>query len=200
MAPSQIPYRQIRAHYDDDTITVYQAYSDTIGKDAVKAQKLNASPEFKLGRMTWIKPSWCWMMYRCGYSYKDDRQTCVLAIKMKHEGFLKILGNARLSHGDDKNKDAKVVVQWDPERSPKVGKLSYRSIQVGVPSQMTKTWIDEWIVGIEDVTERARKLRAELDENKDITVEKLRGKGLLPEERPYEVPEHIRKILHMDEA
>jgi hypothetical protein len=24
---------------------------------------LSASPEFKVGRMTWIKPSWCWMMY-----------------------------------------------------------------------------------------------------------------------------------------
>ena len=200
MVPSQIPYRQIRAHYDDETITVYQAYSDTIGKAAVTAQKLNASPEFKLGRMTWIKPSWCWMMYRCGYSYKDDRQTCVLAIKMKHEGFLNILENAKLSHGDNKNKDAKVVVQWDPERSPDMAKLSYRSIQIGIPSQMTKTWIDEWIVGIEDVTERARKLKAELDENQDITVEKLSGKGLLPEEKPYEVPEHIRKVLEMDEV
>jgi hypothetical protein len=198
MKPSEIPYRQIRARYDDDTITVYQAYSDTIGKAAVTAQKLNASPEFKLGRMTWIKPSWCWMMYRCGYSYKDNRQTCVLAIKMKHEGFLKILENARLSHGENKNMDAIVVVQWDPERSPNMAKLSYRSIQIGIPSQMTKTWIDEWIVGIEDVTERARKLKAELDENADITVEKLREKGLLPEEKPYEVPDHIRKILQMD--
>jgi hypothetical protein len=63
---------------------------------------------------------------------------------------------------------------------------------------MTKTWIDEWIVGIEDVTERARKLKAELDENADITVEKLREKGLLPEEKQYEVPDHIRKILQMD--
>ena len=133
------------------------------------------------------------MMYRCGYSYKYDRQACVLAIKMKHEGFLKILENAKLSHGDDKSKDAKVVVQWDPERSPDMTKLSYRSIQIGIPSQMVKTWIDEWIVGVEDVTERARKLKAELDGNKDITVEKLREKGLLPEERPYEVPEHNRK-------
>jgi hypothetical protein len=189
----QIPYRQIRAQYDDDTVTVYQAYSNTLGKSAVTAQKLNASPEFKLGRMTWVKPSWCWMMYRCGYSYKYDRQACVLAIKMKHEGFLKILENAKLSHGDDKSKDAKVVVQWDPERSPDMTKLSYRSIQIGIPSQMVKTWIDEWIVGVEDVTERARKLKAELDGNKDITVEKLREKGLLPEERPYEVPEHNRK-------
>jgi hypothetical protein len=58
-----VPYRQIRAVFDDGTITVYQAYSASIAVAAVEKQKLNASPDFKLGRMTWIKPSWCWMMY-----------------------------------------------------------------------------------------------------------------------------------------
>lgn len=58
-----IPYRQIRALYDDETITVYQAYCPSIALAAVEHQKLNASPDFKLGRMTWIKPSWCWMMF-----------------------------------------------------------------------------------------------------------------------------------------
>ena len=59
---SNIPYRQIRALYDDDTITVYQAYSAAIAIPAFRNQKLCTSPDFKLGRMTWIKPSWCWMM------------------------------------------------------------------------------------------------------------------------------------------
>lgn len=64
-APTEkaVPYRQIRASYDDETITVYQAYSSSIAIPAVKEQRLNASPDFLLGRMTWIKPSWCWMMY-----------------------------------------------------------------------------------------------------------------------------------------
>jgi len=60
--PSNVPYRQIRALYDDRTITVYQAYSASIAIPAVREQRLNASPDFLLGRMTWIKPSWCWMM------------------------------------------------------------------------------------------------------------------------------------------
>ena len=51
-----VPYRQIRAFYDDKTITVYQAYSAAIAVPAVSDQKLCASPDFKLGRMTWIKP------------------------------------------------------------------------------------------------------------------------------------------------
>lgn len=62
MAQSAIPYRQIRAKYDNETITVYQAYSAAIAIPAVKDQKLNASPAFKPDRMTWIKPSWAWMM------------------------------------------------------------------------------------------------------------------------------------------
>jgi hypothetical protein len=60
--PPEIPYRQIRALYDEENITVYQAYSAEIAVPAVEQQKLNASPQFKLGRMTWIKPSWAWMM------------------------------------------------------------------------------------------------------------------------------------------
>lgn len=56
------PFRQIRALYDDETITVYQAYSEEIAIPAVREQCLTASPKFSGTRMTWIKPSWCWMM------------------------------------------------------------------------------------------------------------------------------------------
>lgn len=58
MTAPQVPYRQIRALYDDDTVTVYQAYKRSIADAAVKQQRLNASPDFRPGRMTWIKPSW----------------------------------------------------------------------------------------------------------------------------------------------
>jgi len=202
MASTKLPYRQIRAVYDDKTITVYQAYSDSIGKAAVKHQKLNASPDFKLTRMTWIKPSWTWMMYRCGYGYKDARQTCVLAIKVSHEGFIKLLENARLSTHDqnDGKKDGKVVVQWDPERSWRNGKLEdVRSIQIGIGPKLTEQWIEEWIVSIEDVTEQARALKKELDENTKTTEAELKAKGLLADEKPFEVPNHVRAILRMEE-
>lgn len=90
----QTPYRQIRALYDEETITVYQAYSSAIADPAVKQQRLSASPAFSHTRMTWIKPSWAWMMYRCGYSFKDKGQERVLAIRMTHEGFRQLLGQA----------------------------------------------------------------------------------------------------------
>jgi len=121
-----IPYGQIRALYDNETITVYQAYSATIADVAVKEQKLYASPEFKFGRMTWIKPSWCWMMYRSGYSLKDDRQARILGIKMRRVDFERLLGMAVVVHGDGRKLSAEerksgVRVQWDPERGPGLG-------------------------------------------------------------------------------
>jgi Domain of unknown function (DUF4291) len=196
-----IPYRQIRAQYDADTITVYQAYNTSIAEAAVREQKLNASPLFRV-RMTWIKPSWAWMMYRAGYSYKDAGQARILAIKMSHSGFFELLRRAELTHGPPTAasgiKGPKVKVQWDPERNAKLGKLLYRSIQIGIPGGLGKQWIDEWIVGIEDVTEMAQSLKKAIDENENCSLEDLSAKGLFPEEKPFEVPEDIREILQMD--
>ncbi|MFC5166862.1 DUF4291 family protein [Nonomuraea angiospora] len=42
-----VPYRQIRAAYTDDSITVYQAYDAAIAGPAVAAQRFVAP--FKLG-------------------------------------------------------------------------------------------------------------------------------------------------------
>jgi len=60
-----IPLRQIRAVYEDRTIRVYQAYSAAIA-DTALARGTFVSPPFKMERMTWIKPSFLWMMYRSG--------------------------------------------------------------------------------------------------------------------------------------
>lgn len=67
---ASLKQRQIRAYYDEETITVYQAYNSEIASAAVQKQKLCASPHFRLARMTWIKPSWCWMMYARGIHIK----------------------------------------------------------------------------------------------------------------------------------
>ncbi|KAI1117117.1 ATP-dependent RNA helicase DHX8 [Nemania sp. NC0429] len=206
-------YHQIRAFYDEETITVYQAYNSEIASVAVREQKLHASPQFRLTRMTWIKPSWCWMMYRAGYSYKDKNQARILAIKMKHEHFIALLQNAALTTepgredtpGDDaaspdkpaREKPSVVRVQWDPERTPRLDKLGYRSIQIGIPSSLAETWTKEWIVGIEDVTERARALEQELRENEGVADDELVRKGLLPLEREFLVPVEVQQALRV---
>ncbi|GAP92151.1 putative ATP-dependent RNA helicase DHX8 [Rosellinia necatrix] len=204
---------QIRAYYDEETITVYQAYNSEIASAATQQQKLHASPQFRLSRMTWIKPSWCWMMYRAGYSYKDKNQERILALKMKHEHFVALLANATLAteasrgvaEGDiagvirpPKEKSSVVKVQWDPERTPRLEKLGYRSIQIGIPSLLAETWADKWIIGIEDVTEKARALEQELRENQEVTDEELQRKGLLPLEREFSVPLEIQQAIRVD--
>lgn len=184
---------QIRALYDSTSITVYQAYSSAIATPAVTEQRLNASPAFKMTRMTWIKPSWCWMMYRSGYSLKQAAQERILAIQMTHEGFLTLLSQACLTSqvvetgGDSK----KVRVQWDPERSARLDKLGFRSIQIGIPGDICERWIEEWIVGIQDVTEKARKMKETLDAETGVSDEELIRRGLMPEERLYELPAEI---------
>ncbi|KAK5082702.1 hypothetical protein LTR05_006582 [Lithohypha guttulata] len=187
---------QIRAVYDDDTITVYQAYNSGIATAAVEAQRLDASPLFKPARMTWIKPSWNWMMY----SYKDSNQNNVLALKVKREFFEELLRRSVESESDETRRDGEQVrVQWDPERNVRCGKLDVsrrvRSIQIGIPRGLKERWVEDSITQIEDVTERARQLKKVLDENTVIDVEELVRAGLLPVERVYTLPEDIERIL-----
>ncbi|KAK1762024.1 hypothetical protein QBC33DRAFT_552930 [Phialemonium atrogriseum] len=209
------PYKQIRASYNADTITVYQAYNRAIATAAVAEQKLHASPAFKPTRMTWIKPSWAWMLYRAGYSYKDPGQERILALKMKHADLIRLLETAVLTtaHGSEpetagvveapqaaagaKPKSANVKVQWDPERTVRLERLEYRSIQIGIPAALSPTWTEKWIVSIEDVTERARELKRVLDERQDVTEKELVDMGLVPVERPFEIPESLQLSLGM---
>jgi hypothetical protein len=63
--------RLIRAAYTADTITVYQAYSPEIAEPAAAAGTF-VSP-FSRDRMTWIKPSFGWMMYLSGWAGQANR-------------------------------------------------------------------------------------------------------------------------------
>jgi Domain of unknown function (DUF4291) len=134
------PTRQIRAVYDDTTIRVYQAYSDTIADSALKHQTF-VSPPFKMQRMTWIKPSFLWMMYRAGWGHKDEGQKRILAIDITREGFDWALAHSCPSHPEpDMNADewellksrSPVRIQWDPERDLLLQPLPHRAIQIGL--------------------------------------------------------------------
>ena len=142
------------------------------------------------------------MMYRCGYSYKDNGQERVLAIRMKHECFRKLLSQAVVCCGqrlgEEEKKGSGVRVQWDPERTPALEALPYRSIQIGISGAVGRVWTGEWIAGIEDVTEKARRLK-EVVEKGGVALGELVEMGLVPEERVYEVPDELRKLLRMDE-
>jgi len=146
--------RQIRARYSADTITVYQAYSPQIGAPAVAAGWFVAP--FKRDRMTWIKPSFLWMMYRCGWATKPGQEH-VLAVEITRAGFEWALARACLSHYDrqlyenkaDWSRQLKTSparVQWDPERSLQLQALPYRSLQLGLSGEAVDRYVDEWTV------------------------------------------------------
>ncbi len=56
--------RLVRAAYTAGTLIVYRAYAPQIADAAVRAGGF--VPPFSRGRMTWIKPSFGWMMHRSG--------------------------------------------------------------------------------------------------------------------------------------
>ncbi|KAL6720747.1 hypothetical protein ACLMJK_002672 [Lecanora helva] len=122
---------------------------------------------------------------------------------MEHEHFLKLLSEAVVTEGQKDGLTAEerakgVRVQWDPERSPRLGALGFRSIQIWISGKVSGIWASEWVVEIEDVTEMAREMKKRLDEDAGIGVEELIRKGLMAVERKYEVSDELRKILQMD--
>lgn len=52
---------------------------------------------------------------------------------------------------------------------------------------------------IEDVIERGRRLKELVEKEERVGLEELVERGLVPEERLYDVPEESRKVLEMDE-
>lgn len=170
--------REIRADYDDQSIVVYQAYSPHIADPAVAAQRF--VPPFKMERMTWIKPSFLWMMYRCGYARKEGQER-VLAVRITRAGFDWAVSNAVES--SIKGKPA-VRVQWDPERGLRHEALQHRSIQIGLTREAVQKYVNEWTVSITDVTPLAREVHAAVRAGDDDAA-----RALLPVERPYAVSE-----------
>ncbi|MDN5395327.1 MAG: DUF4291 domain-containing protein [Chryseobacterium sp.] len=179
---------EIRADFNKDTIVIYQSYNEQIAKSAVMNQKFSAPFSFK--RMTWIKPSFLWMMERSNYGQKSG-QECTLVIHIKREAWEKVLGKAILTSPEKRvypdpgiwEKDfenAEVYVQWDPERNIKGNKLEYRSIQVGISRYLIEEFNNEWIVKIEDYTPLVKKI---LHFTKSGAYDK--AKKLLPIEKLY---------------
>ncbi|EAU36896.1 conserved hypothetical protein [Aspergillus terreus NIH2624] len=188
-------YRVIRAKYTPTTITVYQAYSPEIADAAIRAQRF-VSP-FRRQRMTWIKPSFLWMAYRCGWASKPNQER-VLAVEITREGFEWALRHSCLSHAaatkqeewQQKLQSRPVRVQWDPERDLSFRPLGYRAIQVGLGRESVDRYIDDWIVSITDVTQTMKQVAQYVA---DGMVEE--AKACLPEERVYPLSDELREIL-----
>ncbi|MBS2549890.1 DUF4291 domain-containing protein [Catenulispora sp. NL8] len=197
---NNLPLYQVRADCDRTSIVVYQAYRAEIADAAVRAQRFVAP--FSLSRMTWIKPSFLWMMGRCGWARKPGQER-VLAVRITRAGWEKALSQAVLTSYESgvyadradwerQIKHATVNVQWDPERTLSGAVLDARSIQVGLSRHIVAEYVEDWTTEIRDITPTVRKMAELIKEGR-----KDRAAEHLPKERPYEVPVEIARRLGM---
>lgn len=189
-AQDDLPNRQIRALHTAGTVTVYQAYKPQIASFAAREGRFPDT--WSRERMTWVKPSFLWMMYRCGWATKKLQER-VLALEITREGFESALAGACLSHFDSgvyPDRDTwgrrlhatTVRVQWDPERDLHLRPLAHRSLQLGLAGWATRAYADEWLVSVRDVTASAHDMH-DLVRAGDLAA----ASALLPDERPYTV-------------
>jgi len=195
----RIPVRQIRADYCDDRIRVYQAFSPVIADAALSAGKFTP-PHFNFDRMTWIKPSFLWMMYRSNWATRRNQER-VLRIEIRRRGFEWALANSCLSHYEKRTyrdkehwqtllRSLPVRIQWDPERDIDLSRLQYRSIQIGLSGEAVQKYVHEWIYEICDLTGLAREIQSLVSNG-----EKERATELLPKEEPYPLSRALQKAV-----
>jgi hypothetical protein len=149
--------------------------------------------------MTWIKPSFGWMLYRSKYA-TGQRQERILKIQLPHEAFLVILRQAvptsfdRRVHATADEwraalKGTEVRYQWDPDRDWRLRKLPRRAIQLGLQGAVVRQYVG-WVLGVQDVTPLAHACREASSSNAEAPP-------FYPAEREYPVPEEVRCVLGM---
>ncbi|MEG4859617.1 DUF4291 domain-containing protein [Microcoleus sp. K1-B6] len=159
--------RHILAQFDENTVVVYQAYRPAIGHFAAKNGYFGG--EFRLNRMSWIKPNFLWMMYRSEWGTKPGQEV-ILAIWLKRSAWDEILASAVHSnfvaavYGSEQEwqqavKNSAVRLQWDPDHHPNGSKMDRRAIQLGLRGNVLASYAREWIVKIEDISQFVQQQR-----------------------------------------
>jgi hypothetical protein len=162
--------RHVLAQYDDDTVVVYQAYRPSIGRFTAEHGFFGGG--FSLNRMSWIKPNFLWMMYRCGWATKEGQEV-VLAVWLARAAFDKILSLAvPSSYWDHRYPDREtwqadvarsdVRLQWDPDHDPHGNPVTRRAVQLGLRGSVLARYAKEWIRRVEDITTFVRDQHARL--------------------------------------
>ncbi len=154
--------KYVIGYEQNDYIVFYQAYKNSIANFAVANQKLGGN-DFSYERMSWIKPNFLWMMFRCGWAEKENQER-VLAFWIKKIDFLDILKQSVFTHFDSnmyadeetwKNllTTHKVRLQWDPDHNPTGGKLERKAMQLGLKGKILEKFGQEYIQHIADMTD-----------------------------------------------
>ncbi len=179
--------REVRADYDARTIVVYQAYSPAVA-DAALAAGTFVAP-FSFSRMTWIKPSLLWLMHRSNWARKAGQER-ILAVRMSRAGWELALSEAVLT-SDPALGQARVHVQWDPERSLRGAAFNHYSIQVGIGRELIRQYAAEWVVGLTDLTPTVRKVAGLVQTGRSGEAQRL-----LPPERPFPLAPGIARRVN----
>lgn len=185
--------QHIIAHQTIDEIVVYQAYKPSIARYAVAHQVLGGN-DFSLSRMSWIKPNFLWMMFRCGWAEKENQER-VLALWINKSVFEKILLNAVQSsfkethhadytHWKESLDTSDVRLQWDPDHDPFGNKLTRKAIQIGLRGKMLEHFVKHQINLVEDITDFVRDQKEHV---KNSTLDQL----YIPVEEVWNVQNEI---------
>ena len=137
----------VLAHFDIDTVVVYQAYRESTGRHAIAHGQLGG-PDFSFDRMSWIKPNFLWMMYRSGWGTKPGQEV-TLGLRIRRSFFDRLLRvavessfEAALQSTQEDWKraitDSEVLLQWDPDHAPDGAKLPRRAVQLGLRGNALK--------------------------------------------------------------
>ena len=196
--PTNVPSRQIRAAFDDETVTVYQAFSSTIANAAVASGRF--VPPFSLQRMTWIKPSFIWMIHRSGWASKPGQEH-VLAIRITRVGFEWALWHSCLTYFDSRiysnradwtnqARTSPVRIQWDPERSVSLSPLPWRTAQIGLSMKAIHLYTTEWITEIVDISPHIHGIHRLANDTRRAELSII-----IRQERPYPLSEGLKQII-----
>jgi len=163
--------QHIIGHQAENLIVVYQAYKHSIADYAIENQFLGG-PDYSYSRMSWIKPNFLWMMYRCGWAEKENQER-ILALWIDKIDFENILREAVLSSFNPKYYEShdqwadelnskEVRLQWDPDHNPFGYKIERRAIQLGLKGKALENFGKKQIKRIEDITEFAKEQKLQL--------------------------------------
>jgi len=183
--------RHILVQEKEDKLLFYQAYNHAIANYALENQQLGGNA-FSYNRMSWIKPNFLWMMFRCGWASKENQER-VLGIWIKKADFELILQEAVYSSFQSDIYDSmekwkaalaqhEVRLQWDPDHDIYGNKQERRAIQLGLKGQILKAFGTEMIEEIVDLTSFVKDQKEKIDQRK---LNEL----LIPSESPYLSPD-----------
>ncbi|HUQ03937.1 MAG TPA: DUF4291 domain-containing protein [Kofleriaceae bacterium] len=176
--------RHVMAQYDAERVVVYQAYRPAIGHFAAAHGYFGG--EFSLGRMSWVKPNFLWMMFRSGWGTKEGQEV-VLAVWLRRAAFDAVL-EAAVTHGE-----TDVRLQWDPDHGPSGAPVERRAVQLGLRGETLRRYAKEWVLRIEDVTSMCHEQHARWKDGGDAAL-------AVPREEPYPVTPAARVALGMDDT